>query len=126
MDAIRALVHTAGPAIGFTEADISARYLYAGVVISLLMARVDPNTIRLLGRWWSDVMIRYLHTMANSFSKDLAIKMFQHGTYTLIPPAHDGNYFQAALTGPQGPYSKGFLEPGKIIKQQINRRYAGH
>ena len=55
-------------------------------------------------------MIRYLHTTANSFTEVLWAKIFEHGAYALIPPTHAGNYFQAAVKGPQGPFSKGFLE----------------
>ena len=42
---IRAVVCAAGPAIGFTEADISMHSLRAGGAITLLMVRVDPDTI---------------------------------------------------------------------------------
>ena len=50
MAAIRAILQSAGPSIGFTEAEISAHSLRAGRVVALLMARVDPDTIRLVGR----------------------------------------------------------------------------
>ena len=59
--------------------------------MNLLMVRVDPETIRLVGRWRSNTMLRYLHTMENSFTKGLLAKMSEHGTYALIPPAHAGN-----------------------------------
>ena len=54
-------------------------------------------------------MLRYLHTTANSFTESLWDKMFKHGAYVLIPPAHAGNYFQAAV---KGPYPRGFWKPG--------------
>ena len=47
--AIRAVVQAAGPAIRFTEADISARSLQAGGDMDLLVVWVDPDTIRLVG-----------------------------------------------------------------------------
>ena len=77
--------------IGFAEAEFSARSLRAGGGMTLLMARVDPDTTRLVGRWRSDTMIRYLYTTANSFTKGLLAKIFEHGAYTLIPPAHARN-----------------------------------
>ena len=89
--AIRAVVRAAGPSIGFTKADISALSLYAGGGMDLLMARVDPDTIRLVGRWLSDTIIRYLHTTAKNFTEGLLVKMFEHGAYALIPPTHAGN-----------------------------------
>ena len=89
--AIRAVVRAAGPAIIFTKEDISARSLQAGGAMDLLMARVDPYIIRLVGRWRSDTMLRYLHTTANSFTEGISEEMFKHGAYMLIPPAHAGN-----------------------------------
>ena len=59
--------------------------------MTLLMVQVDPYTIHLVGRWRSDTIIHYLHTTAKSFTKVLSSKMFEHGAYALIPPAHTGN-----------------------------------
>ena len=57
----------------------------------LFMAWVDPDTIRLVGRWRSDKILHYLHTTANSFTEGLLAKMFEHGAYALIPRTHAGN-----------------------------------
>ena len=59
--------------------------------MDLLMARVDPDTIRLVGRWCSYTMLRYLHMTAKSFTEGLSDKMFEHDAYVLIPSAHDSN-----------------------------------
>ena len=56
--------------------------------MSLLMERVDPYTIRLMGRWHRDTMLCYLHTTAKNFMGGLAICMFQYGNYALILPLH--------------------------------------
>ena len=56
--------------------------------MALLMAPVDLDTIRLVGRWRSNAMLRYLHTTAKKFTERLASRMVQHGDYALIPPAH--------------------------------------
>ena len=56
--------------------------------MDLLMAHVDTDMIRLVGRWRSDVMLRYLHTTEKTFTEGLASRMVQHGDYALIPPAH--------------------------------------
>ena len=74
------------------------------------MARVDPYTICLVGRWQSNTIILYLHTTENSFTKGLLVKMFEHSATALIPPNHSGNWCHMALKGPQGPFSKRFLE----------------
>ena len=59
--------------------------------MDLLMARVDPDTIRVVGRWRSDMILLYLHTTENSVTKGLLTNMFKHGAYALIPPTHSGN-----------------------------------
>ena len=58
--------------------------------MALLMARVDPDTIRLVVRWLSNTILCYLHTTAKSFTEGLLVKMFEHGAYALIPPTHAG------------------------------------
>ena len=50
-----------GPALGFLSQDISAQSLCAAGSMALLYAHVDSDLIRLLGRWRSDEMLRYLH-----------------------------------------------------------------
>ena len=91
MAAIRAVIRSAGLSIGFNEAYISLRYLCSGGAMALLVARLDPDTTHLVGRWQCDIMLRYLHTTEKSFTEGLLAKMFKHGAYTLIPLAHAGN-----------------------------------
>ena len=59
--------------------------------MDILMARVDPDTIRLVRKWQSNTMLCYFHRTENSFTKGLTANMFKHGAYALIPPAHAGN-----------------------------------
>ena len=59
-----------------------------GGAMALLMARVNTDKIRLVGRWRSDVLLRYLHTMTQTFTDGLPSRMVQHRDYVLIPPAH--------------------------------------
>ena len=86
--AIHAVVRAAGPTIGFTPQYVSMRSLRAGGAMALLTARVNPDTIWLIGRWRSDTMLRYLHTTSKSFTDGLAVHMFQYGDYVLVPTAH--------------------------------------
>ena len=72
MAAIIAVVQAASQSIGFTKADISVRYLHAGVGMELLVSWMDPDTTRLVVRWRSDTMFCYLHTTAKSFTEGLA------------------------------------------------------
>ena len=88
MAAIHAVVRAAGPTIGFTPQDVSTRSLRAGGAMALLTARVNPDTIWLIGRWRRDTMLRYLHTTSKKFTDGFAVRMFQYGDYVLIPTAH--------------------------------------
>jgi hypothetical protein len=51
----------------------------------LLFAKVDSDTIRLLGRWRSDEMLCYLHVQAFPLVAPLAFQMLHHGHFTLMP-----------------------------------------
>jgi hypothetical protein len=70
--------------LGFVPADVSARSLRAAGAMALLCGSVDANIIRLLGRWRSDEMLRYLHVQARPLMKDFASKMLT-GDFTLMP-----------------------------------------
>ena len=56
--------------------------------MSLLLAKGGLYTIRLVGRWRSDTMLHYLHTTANIFTNSLAVRIIQHGEYTIILPVY--------------------------------------
>jgi hypothetical protein len=70
---------------GLQPADISARSLRAGGAMALLCGRIDHDTIRMLGRWHSDAMMRYLHLQAKPLMRQFAPAMFNHGTYSFLP-----------------------------------------
>lgn len=84
-DALRAGAIDIGPSLGFGPADVSARAMRAGGAMALLLADVDSDKIRLIGRWKSDEMLRYLHTTARPIMQNFAAQMVQHGAYALIP-----------------------------------------
>ncbi|EJK61127.1 hypothetical protein THAOC_18433 [Thalassiosira oceanica] len=54
---------------------------------ALLLANVDTNVIRLIGRWRSDEMLRYLHVQAAPLMQDYARRMVAGGHYNLLPNA---------------------------------------
>jgi len=70
---------------GVTPQDISIRSLRSSGAMALLCAQVDTDRIRLLGRWRSDEMMRYLHVQAFPIAAPLAPLMVRHGQFTLIP-----------------------------------------
>ncbi len=61
---LRDCVQYLGPDLGFLPSEVSARSLRAARATALLLARVDTDVIRLIGRWRSDKMLRYLHVQA--------------------------------------------------------------
>ena len=82
---IREAVRSCGPDLGFLPAEVLARCLCAAGATALLLARVNPDVIRLIGRWRSDEMLRYLHVQAYPLMRDYSQRMLSAGTYTLIP-----------------------------------------
>jgi hypothetical protein len=77
-----------GAASGITAADISVRSLRSAGAMALLCANVDPDRIRLLGRWRSDEMLRYLTVQAFPVLAPFAAQMVHHGNFALLPNNH--------------------------------------
>jgi hypothetical protein len=84
-DTIRTSASILGPHLGFNAEDVSARSCRAGGAMALLCGRVDTSIIQLVGRWRSDVMLRYLHLQAGALMSNLASTMLQAGAFQLIP-----------------------------------------
>jgi hypothetical protein len=74
-----------GPSVGFLPSDISARSLHAAGAMALLCAHVNTDIIRLLSRWRSDEMLRYLHVQAEPVMRDFSCCMLTGGSFTLLP-----------------------------------------
>ena len=92
-ETIRDAVSALGPAdLGFLPKDVSARCLRAAGANALLLSGVDSDIIRLIGRWRSDEMIRYLHVQAAPLMAGYSARMVQASNYRLIPnrevPSH--------------------------------------
>jgi hypothetical protein len=82
---LRLATTTLGHTVGIHPADISIRSLRSSGAMALLCADVDSDRIRLLGRWRSDEMLRYLHVQALPVVAPLARQMVQHGFFTFLP-----------------------------------------
>jgi hypothetical protein len=74
-----------GALVGVHPNDVSVRSLRSSGAMALLCADVDSDRIRLLGRWKSDEMLRYLHVQAMPIVAPLARLMVQHGSFSFIP-----------------------------------------
>ena len=81
---LRAAAATA-PHLGLLPAQVSARSTRSGGAMALLCGGVDNDRIRLLGRWRSDAMFRYLHTQAPPLMAGLAPAMLRGGRFRLTP-----------------------------------------
>ena len=71
--------------LGIDPQHVSARSLRAGGAMALLCARVDTDIIRLVGRWRSDEMLRYLHLQAYPLMRTFARRMLSTGNFSLLP-----------------------------------------
>ena len=75
------------PLCGLDMQNIQTRGLRSGGAMALLAAKVDTDLIRLVGRWRSDAMFRYLHARSIPVVCGLAETMLDHGSFTLAPGA---------------------------------------
>ena len=82
---LRLAAQILGPSYGVLPKDISARSLRAAGAMALLCANVDTDRIRLLGRWRSDEMLRYLHVQAEPIMRHFSSQMLSGGNFTLLP-----------------------------------------
>ena len=64
--------------------NIAAQSLRSSGAMALLLSGVDPEKIRILGRWRSDAMFRYLHSHALPLIQDNSWLMFSGGHYRLV------------------------------------------
>jgi hypothetical protein len=74
-----------GAQLGFLASNILACSCRAGGAMALLCGRVDTSIIQLVGRWRSDVMLRYLHLQAGSLINGMAATMLNAGAFQLTP-----------------------------------------
>jgi hypothetical protein len=82
---LRSTVSSFGAHFGVLPSDISVRSLRSSGAMALLCAKVDTDRIRLLGRWRSDEMLRYLHVQAVPVVAPISAAMMRHGHFTLLP-----------------------------------------
>ena len=69
---------------GVDPTNIAARSLRSSGAMALLLGGIDPDRIRILGRWRSDAMFRYLYSHALPLIEDNSRIMFRGGHYSLV------------------------------------------
>ena len=82
----RAVSHLPPSLCDFCASDISARSTRAGGAMAMLCGGIDSDRIRLIGRWRSDEMYRYLHVQAQPIMSGVAAIMLRGGDYRLNSP----------------------------------------
>jgi hypothetical protein len=92
---LRGAVLAIGASYGITAPDITARALRCSGAMAMLCADIDTDRIRLIGRWRSDEMFRYLHTQAAPVTSQLSRTMLAHGTFVLVPNTPHAQLVQA-------------------------------
>lgn len=65
----------------FPDIHLKPRSLRASGAMALLAAGIDSNVLRLMGRWQSDAMLRYLHTQVLPITHSLSQRMLLHGDF---------------------------------------------
>jgi hypothetical protein len=61
---------------GIHATEVSARSIRAGGAMAMMYSEIDMNNIRMMVRWHSDAMMRYLHVQAQPTIERYAAKMF--------------------------------------------------
>ena len=74
-----------GAGLGFLSKDVSARSRRAAGAMALLCSGIETDIIKLVGRWRSDEMLRYLHVQAEPLMKDFSCRMMHGGNYRFHP-----------------------------------------
>ena len=75
----------ASPSHSLNISDITAKALRATGTTALLNENIVGDKIKLLGRWKSDAMLRYLHLQAHHLMQDYSTIMLAGGDYNLLP-----------------------------------------
>ena len=73
------------PDPSYSPFDVSARSTRVDGAMALLCAGVDRDRIRMIGRWRSDEMFRYLHLQAQPLMTGVSAAMLHGGTFQLAP-----------------------------------------
>lgn len=82
--ALRAAARAIGHWHGVSLNDISTYSMRLGGAMALLLAGVGGERIKILGRWKSNAIMRYLDTTARPLLHGFVMHMVKHGDYNLL------------------------------------------
>lgn len=86
---LRQAVAASSIPVGIVPSDITAKSLRATGAMALVNRRVDPSRVKIIGRWESDAMFRYLHVQAHNVMNGFSAIMMEGGDFSLIPTDPD-------------------------------------
>ena len=85
---IRAAVDTIGPdVLGFTSEDVGTHSVRSSLAMMMYLAKEQPYTIMLFGRWGSDAFLAYIEKQIKEFGKGVSSRMLQSETFYNVPLA---------------------------------------
>ena len=82
---LKTVVMFCRPNLVFEAKDVSTSSLRSKGAIALLCASVDSNTINLIGRWYSNEMLQYLHVQVDPLMGNFSKLVLTHGNYSFLP-----------------------------------------
>jgi hypothetical protein len=91
--------------LGIAPREISFRSLCPGGATAMLCARIDLDIARLVRRWRSDEMLKYLHVQADALMLNYSRQMFEQGnfSYNHLDDVGNRDTFLPALAAPEKP-----------------------
>jgi len=85
--ALRGAARLHGAEFGLEPSDVTASCFRTTGAMALFCGGVDSSRIRLLGRWQSWTMLRYLHLQARQSTRGMSERMLRGGNIQLLAPA---------------------------------------
>ena len=110
---LKGAVSISGENLGFLPKGVSARSLRPAGAMALLCSGINTDIIRLIGRWRSDEMLRYLHLQAEPLMRGFSKRMVTNGNYRMLPGQYvpmspATNLFSSSHSSPSQPASAVF------------------
>ena len=82
---LKTAVGSCGPNLGFEAKDISVLSLHTSGAMELLFSEVDGNIIKIIVRWRSNEILRYLHVQAEPLMRHFLQLILTHVNYYFLP-----------------------------------------
>ena len=82
---LKAAATFCGANLVFLSKKFLARFLFAAGAMALLCTGINIKTIKLIGRWCINEILRYLHVQAKPIMRNFSSLMMSHGKYSFLP-----------------------------------------